>query len=35
MITLVQIADFKIGTLSSPNHAAIGDEDVPSNACSD
>ena len=29
MITLVQIADFKIGTLSSPDRAAIGDGDIP------
>ena len=29
MITLVQIADFKIGTLSSPDRVAIGDGDIP------
>ena len=29
MITLVQIADFKIGTLSSPDRSAIGDGDIP------
>jgi sugar phosphate isomerase/epimerase len=29
LITLVQIGDFKIGDLSSPNRAVIGDGDIP------
>jgi sugar phosphate isomerase/epimerase len=29
MITLVQIGDFKIGALSSPNRSVIGDGDIP------
>ena len=29
MITLVQIGDYKIGSLSSPNRAVIGDGDIP------
>jgi sugar phosphate isomerase/epimerase len=29
MLTLVQISDYQIGTLSSPNRSAIGDGDIP------
>lgn len=29
LITLVQIGDFKIGSVSSPNRAVIGDGDIP------